>query len=854
VREGSILCVSMAMAGPWAMEYPRCPSAASIASRQVSQGVELVKVSRIIAALGTGLLAGFSGGAAQAAAAPASTDSAHAGAGAEWGLFKDYCNECHNTEDWAGGIAFDVIGEDEIGDNTEVFEKVVRKLRSQQMPPGGHEMPDQGTRAKFISWMEGRLDSAASEHPDPGYVGLQRLNRKEYANAVRDLLGIEINAAELLPRDEPREGFDNVAAALTITPSFLDQYIAAARTVVVQAMGNKDALPAATTYRATDPSTQIFHQDGLPLGTRGGIAVDHNFPADGEYVLTIANMATALWVYNMEFKNQLVVTMDGKLIYETSIGGEEDMKAIDQKQDPAVEAINARLKNIRFNAKAGVHRFVVAFRHRSFAESEDRLQMYTPGGGQDRVLRVSSFEIRGPFNSTGVSETPARRHIFAACYPKAEAEETPCARQVISSFAARAFRRPVTDRDVDALMNFYKEGRAASDFDAGVRRALTAVLAHPDFLFRTDQSPEDLPPGTIYRITDQALASRLSFFLWNSLPDDTLLKLASSGELGKPEVLRAQVKRMLADDRAASLARNFGSQWLNLTKLPEITPDPAIFPYASGAGDLRGDFVEEVALFMDDVIRNGGNVLDLLSSPYTYVNERLALHYDINSVRGDQFRKIKLADSSRFGLLGKGGVLMASAYPNRTSPVLRGAYVLERVLGSPPPVPPPAVEALPAKNAENKPATVRELLETHRQKPQCFSCHAAIDPIGFVLEGFDATGKARRIDRFARTEIDTLGKLPDGTIVRTPEELRAALLAEPRPFVQNVTERLMIYALGRLVEAHDMPMVRDIVRRSADDNYKFDTLITNIVLSDAFLKAKVPEVKETPSTLAAVAN
>jgi hypothetical protein len=800
--------------------------------------------------LGTALLSGLVAPVTLAAAASASS---HAGAGVGWNLFATYCTECHNTEDWAGGVAFDAMSEAEIGANAAVLEKAVRKLRSQQMPPGGENMPDPATRDAFIGWMETRLDQAGAEHPDPGYVGLQRLNRKEYANAVRDLLGIEVDAAELLPRDEPREGFDNVAAALSVTPSFLDQYISAARTAVVAAMGNKDALPAATTYRATEPSTQIFHQDGLPLGTRGGIAVNHNFPADGEYVLTIANMATALWVYNMEFQNHLVVTLDGKLIYQTTIGGEDDMKAIDQLQDPAVEAINARLKNIRFTTTAGIHRFVVAFRHRSFAESEDRLQMYTPGGGQDRVLRVSSFEIRGPFNATGVSQTAARKHIFAACYPRSAAEEANCARQVIATFAGRAYRRPVTERDLFALMDFYEVGRKASDFDAGVRRALTAVLAHPDFLFRTDQSPQQLPPGTIYRLDDLQLASRLSFFLWNSLPDDTLLQLAQQRKLGEPAVLRAQVKRMLADPRAISLARNFGSQWLNLTKLPEITPDAAIFPYASGAADLRGDFVQEVTLYMDDIIRNNGSVPELLSSPYTFVNERLALHYDINSVRGDQFRKLKLEDSSRFGLLGKGGVLMASAYPNRTSPVLRGAYVLERIMGAPIPIPPPAVEALPATTADNKPATVRELLETHRQKPQCFSCHAAIDPIGFVLEGFDATGKSRRIDRFARAEIDMLGKLPDGTIVRNPDELRTALLADPVPFVQNVTERLMIYALGRLVEAHDMPLVRSIVRNSASDGYRFETLITNIVQSDAFLKARVPAVKDAPDTLQAAA-
>jgi mono/diheme cytochrome c family protein len=814
-------------------------------------GLVLVKDFRITEALGAALLAVALGLPATAAEKTAP----RAGNAEGWNLFSTYCTECHNTEDWAGGVAFDALTEQDIPDNIGVMEKVVRKLRSQQMPPGGHKVPDKATRGNFIAWLEGRLDQVGANHVNPGSVGLHRLNRKEYANAVRDLLGIEIDPADLLPRDEPVDGLDNIAAALQVTPSFLDQYIAAARTVVVQAMGNKDAQPAGTTYRATRPSTQIFHEDGLPLGTRGGIAVNHNFPADGEYVLNIANMAQALWVYNMEFENPLVVTLDGKLIYQTSIGGEEDMKAIDQKQDPAVEAINKRLKNIRFTAKAGVHRFVVAFKHRSFAESEDRLQMYTPGGGQDRILRVTSFDIRGPFNATGVSQTAARQHIFAACYPKSAAEELPCARQVVGDIARRAFRRPVTAEDMQGLMHFYELGRAQADFDAGVRRALTAVLANPNFLFRSDApAGRQLAPGTVYTVDDLTLASRLSFFLWSSLPDDTLLQLAAGGKLHDPAVLKGQVTRMLADPRAVSLSKNFGAQWLGLSKLPEIIPDAGIFPYASGAADLRGDFVEEITLFMDDIVRNNGSVLDLLSSPYTFVNERVALHYDINTVRGDQFRKIRLTDSKRWGLLGKGGVLMASAYPNRTSPVLRGAYVLERLMGSPPPTPPPAVPTLPENQAGKKATTVRERLEEHRKKPQCFSCHSAIDPIGFTLEGFDATGKARRIDRFARTEIDSLGKLPDGTIVKNPDQLRAALLADPVPFVQNLTERLIAYSLGRVIEAHDMPQVRRIVRNSAADGYRFTTLITNIVLSDEFLKGKVAEApQETPSMKTAAA-
>ena len=775
--------------------------------------------------------------------APAAKSDAH---GADkWAFFSEYCQKCHNAEDWAGGVAFDILSEDDIPKQADVMEKVVRKLQGQMMPLGGNKMPDKQASREFVAWMENNLDEAAKAHPDPGRVGLHRLNRKEYANAVRDLLNIEVDPTSLLPRDEPREGFDNVAQALQVTPSFLDQYISAARSVAVLAMGNKDAQPGGTTYRAKNPSTQAFHEEGLPLGTRGGIAVEHNFPADGEYVITIANMAQALWVYNMEFENTLVVTLDGEQIYETTIGGEEDMKAIDQKQDPAVDAINKRLKNIRFKATAGVHKLAVAFRHRTFAESEDRLQMYVPGGGQDRILRVTSFEVRGPYNATGVGHTASRDFIFT-CYPKSAAEEEPCARQIISGIAHRAFRRPVTDEDMKPLMGFYANGRKASDFDGGVRRAITAVLAHPDFLFRNDDTTDPLPPGSTYQLSNLQLASRLSFFLWSSLPDAELLGIAEKGELTSPAVLAQQVKRMLADPKAKTLATNFGDQWLNLSKLAEITPEPTLFPYGSGAGDMREDFKTELALFMDDIFRGDKSALDLVGSHYTFLNERLALHYDINTVRGDQFRKVELKDSTRWGLLGKGGVLMVSSYPNRTSPVLRGNYVLERILGSPPPLPPPGVQPLENSASTKKILTVREMLEQHRQKPACFSCHVALDPLGFVLGGFDAVGKKRPLDRYARTEIDTLGTLPDGTIVRGPDDLRQALLKDPTQFLQNLTERLLIYGLGRVLDAHDMPMVRDIVRRSAADNYRFSTLIMNVVSSDAFQKARLPEGNAAP--------
>ena len=785
--------------------------------------------------------------AADAVAGPTSAAPAggHAAATEHWAFLGEYCAKCHNAEDWAGGVAFDTMSEGEIPQNAEVMEKAVRKLRGHLMPPAGNKIPDSSSLYSFISWMEGTLDEAGKANQDPGRVGLHRLNRTEYANAVKDLLNIDVDAATLLPRDDTRDGFDNVAQALQVTPSFIDQYVSAARVVAVQALGNKDALPAGTTYRARNPSTQFFHEEGLPLGTRGGIAVDHNFPADGEYVINIANMAVALWVYNMEFENTLVVTLDGEQVYETTIGGETDMKAIDQKQDPAVDAINQRLKNIRFKAKAGVHRLAVAFRHRTFAESEDRLQMHVPGGGQDRVLRVASFEVRGPFNATGVSRTASRDHVFT-CYPKSAAEEQPCAAQIISGMARRAFRRPVTDQDMQGLMKFYAAGRSSSDFDAGIRRAITAILAHPDFLYRAEQPTEPLQAGSVFQISDLDLASRLSFFLWSSLPDDELLEIASRNQLHDPTVLAQQVKRMLASPRSESLATNFGFQWLNLAKLSEINPDGAIFPDASGAGDLREDFRTEIRLFIDNIFRGDRSVMELLTSPDTYVNERLALHYGISDVRGDQFRKVKLQDSRRWGLLGKGGVLMVSSYPNRTAPVLRGSFILERITGTPPAAPPANVGNLQENEVGKKALTVRERMEMHRSKPQCNSCHAILDPLGFSLETFDATGKLREIDRYAHTPIDNLGQLPDGTELKGPDGLRKALTARPDQFVQTLTEKLMTYGLGRVIEYRDMPTVRDIVRRSAKDNYRFSTLIMNIVTSDAFQKASLPPESEAP--------
>jgi mono/diheme cytochrome c family protein len=781
------------------------------------------------------------------------TSPAAGGQDGRWAFFGQYCEKCHNTDDWAGGLAFDTLSPTDIGQSPEVFEKVVRKLRGHLMPPAGKPQPDGKSAQELVSWLEGSLDRNTAEHPNPGRVALHRLNRREYANAIRDLLDLTVDPATLLPKDDIQHGFDNVADALQVSPSFLDQYLSAARTAAVQAVGNRAARPAGATYLARDAGTQEVYREGLPLGTRGGMVVDHYFPADGDYVMNIGNMAQALWVYNMEFENTLIVTLDGTQIYETKIGGEEDMKAIDQKQDPAVDAINKRLKDIHFKAKAGHHQVAVAFVQRTLAESEDRLQANVPGGVQDRILRVSTFEIRGPFSPTGVSETPSRKKIFT-CYPLRIAEEAACANQILTRLAHLAYRRPVDEADMKDIRAFYEHGRKDGDFDAGIRMALTAILASPDFLYRAEIPSQGLTPvASTFRISDLELASRLSFFLWSSIPDEELLSVATQGRLHEPAELNREVQRMLADPKSDSLVTAFAFQWLNVAKLAEIEPDGRIFPYAAGTGDLREDFRTELRMFIQSVFREDRSVMDLLTGRYTFVNERLALHYGIRDVKGDRFRRVDLEQSARWGLLGKGAILMLTSYPTRTAPVLRGEWILDNITGTPPAAPPPAVPALKDNQAGQTFHSIRERMEAHRQKASCFACHGVLDPLGFALENFDATGKYRTLDRDTRSLIDASGVLPDGTPVRGPDDLRNALTAHPDQFVQTLTEKLMTYALGRGIEYYDMPMIRAVVRdagKAADprDRYRFSTLVARIVMSDAFQESRMQGNATKPLT------
>src|SRR5687768_6104536 len=786
-------------------------------------------------------------------------------------LIEQYCLGCHSDRVRAGGLALSELNLDAVDQHAEIAEKVIRKLRGGLMPPAGARRPDRQSAAEFVSWLENKIDTKAV-NPHPGRVALRRLNRREYANAIRDLLGFNIDAAALLPDDNVKGNFDNDAAALQVSPSFVDQYIYAARAVALEAIGNPKAPPVMTTYgdvanmvislppdAAPGTGRQQHRLEGMPFGTRGGFIVEHNFPADGEYELTIGDMALAREVPRMEFENTVIALLDGKEFYRTTIGGEADHKAIDQRLDPAVAEINGRLRKIRFAATAGQHKLAITFVHRSFAESDERVRTSALEGGQERIQAVHALQIKGPLAVSGMSLAGSRAKIFID-RKSAATEESPCAQKIVENLARRAFRRPVTAEDITPLMAFYKSGHARGGFDGGVRDALSAVLASPHFLYRAELGAGT---GATRTLTDLELASRLSFFLWGSLPDDELLTLATASptsakasagkRLSNPDVLTAQVSRMLADPRAKSLSDDFAFQWLHVKKLDEITPDRGQFPHASGLLDVRGPLKQELRLFLDSVLRSDRSVYELLTADYTFLNERLAMLYGIETVKGAHFRRVTLPDKSRSGLLGKGAILMLTAYPNRTSPVLRGAWILDRLLGTPPSDPPLDVPSLP-ENRRGQPAkTLRARLEQHREKPTCFSCHGIMDPLGLALENFNAVGQYRGHDPDTLGFIDTAGQLPDGTKITGPDDLRRQLVDRPdHQFVQALTENLMTYALGRSLDYRDMPTVRRIVRQAAADNYRFKTIVLGVVSSDAFRKREADYADRAVTKTAAV--
>jgi mono/diheme cytochrome c family protein len=786
----------------------------------------------VVAALALVLAVSTSGSGNGGTASAAQAPSGAAVLASHRALLDTYCVTCHNQRVKTAGLAFDTLDLGEVATHAEVWEHTVRKLRGGMMPPPGMRRPDQASLDTFVLALERSLDEVAAAQPNPGRVALHRLNRAEYASAIEELLALRIDAAALLPRDDEADGFDNVASVLTVSPSFLDQYITAARVVSARAVGHPAARPASATYRPARGTDQSERVEGQPLGTRGGLIVEHLFPADGDYRLTINGLAGAGYVRGMEYRHTLVVTVDGAKVFEGDIGGEEDMRAIDQQQAAAVAAINGRFENLPVRLTAGPHTVGVAFRARTYAESDEVLHAFAPGVGEERIPRVASLEIVGPFAPTGIGDTPSRERIFV-CRPGTSDEELPCATEILGTIARKAYRRPVTQEDLDAPLAFFGAARALADFDTGIRDALPTILASPKFLFRAERSPEGLVAGGVHPVSDVELASRLSFFLTGQLPDEGLLVAAEQGVLRRPDVLESQVRRLLADPRSRTLVTRFAFQWLRLRGVDDIDPDPILFP---GFDDgLRTAFSREMELFVEAVLlEEDRNVLDLLGADFTFVNERLALHYGIANVRGDRFRRVTLADPSRWGLLGKGAVLLTTSYANRTAPVLRGAWILENLLGTPPAAPPPDVEAF-AENKEGEQAlSVREIMEQHRANPACASCHRVMDPLGFALENFDAVGEWRDVDRYAGTPIDASGQLVDGTPVNGPADLRRALVADPGQFVQTLTEKLMTYALGRTMEYYDMPTVRQIVRDAAEDDYRFSSIVMGIVRSPAF--------------------
>ena len=637
------------------------------------------------------------------------------------------------------------------------------------------------------------------------------------------------------------DGFDNIAAVLRTSPTFLDEFITTARNVSRQAIGRVTAKPSSRAYRA-GAGLQLEHQDGLPLGTRGGMLVTHYFPADGEYDFNIRDFyfGGAGYVTRVDAPHTVILTIDDVRVFQGTVGGPVDLQAVDQRQAEAADELQARFNHIRVRIKAGPHQVGVAFVQRSFAESDSPLQPIAELPEMERYPTIPGFDVSGPFNVTGVGDTESRRRIFI-CRPASPAEEEPCARRILANLATQAFRRPVTAADLEPPMRFYAMGREAGDFEAGIESGLTSILSSTKFLFRAEAAPAGSHPGSVYRLNDLQLASRLSFFLWSEGPDQQLLDVAAAGSLHDPKVLDAQIQRLLKDPRSRSLIDNFAFQWLNIPKIDTIEPDPVLYP--DFTPDLRAAFREEMRRFLDSVLRSDRSVLELLSSDRTFLNETLARNYGVPDIRGDQFREVRLTDPSRWGLLGKGAVLMATSYGNRTAPVLRGAWILENITGTPPSAPPPGVGALKETEPGKEAQTVRVRLERHRQNPSCNACHGVMDPLGFALENFDVVGAWRNTDRDAGSPIDSSGQLADGTHVSGPAQLRAALLARPDQFVQTLTEKLMTFALGRAVTYQDMPTVRATVRRAAADHFRFADIVAGIVESDAFEMREVPPVR-----------
>jgi mono/diheme cytochrome c family protein len=764
------------------------------------------------------------------------------------------CSKCHNSSDWTGGLAFDTMDLSHAGQDPEVWEKAITKLTGRLMPPSGEKQPSQADVDALLAYLETSLDNSAKDR-GVGHVSLERLTRAEFAASVNGLLGVDVDAKQILPTEIEVDGFSNVAGALTVSPTFMEQYLSAARHVAQIAVGQPVPKMESVFHggggggggqAGPGSPTQYTHRDGFPLGTRGGVSFTHVFPADGEYHFNFLDgdsIDAGLYPRGMETVATVVYLVDDKEVARRELGGPDDMSLAERDGPKGRTSLIARLSNIPVQVTAGAHTVTVTFIDRSWAESND-----PTGAGKVSGMPIirDGIQVVGPYQPHGLSLSASRAKIFI-CEPNQPAEERPCAEKIARHLATEAFRRPATDDDVRWLMKFYETGRAdAGGFDSGVTELITAVLSSPDFLYRAITGPSG--PADSRPLDDLELASRLSFFIWNEGPDDQLLALANKKQLSDPAVMDAQVARMLKDPRAQSLVSDFAFSWLNFGTLAQIEPLDREFN-----ASMRQNFETEARLFLSSVLLENRNVTELLTANYTFVNDALARQYGIPGVLGPQFRQVTLQDENRWGLLGKGAFQLRTSYSDRTSPVLRGEYVLDRLMGTPPHPPPPNAVTDISFHEGQPPTTVRQRLEAHRANPTCRSCHGLIDPLGLALENFDLTGRWRTLDPVTKVAIDPTAELSSGTVLRNPTDLRHYLTRQPDLFPTTVTKRLMMYALNRELEYYDMPQVRKIVHDAAASNYTAAALITGIVNSDAF-RRQGPDLKPQQAAPARATN
>jgi len=776
-------------------------------------------------------------------------------------LVKQYCSGCHNDKVKSGGMTLTELDLAHAEKTPELVEKIIHKLRVGVMPPAGNRRPTAEQAKLLVRTLESEIDQSASLHRTPGRRPFQRLTRTEYARSVHDLLGIDEDVTALLPADTLSDGFDNIADSQAFSPTLMEGYMRAAAKISRDALGDPKATATSAVFKLPRTASQLRHVEGAPMGTRGGISVVYNFPADGEYNFrSLMHGTTEGALFGWISGEQFEVSIDGERIW---------IQELDPKMSES-QPTGLNLNTGHLFVKAGAHRVSAAFiqKHSGVVDDNIATQEHTLADvdiGDYRELTIfphlREFEISGPFNTTGVSDSESRRRVFI-CRPAVAGEEQTCATKIITELAGKAYRKPVTPEDMEGLMTFYERGRRSGDFENGIRTALQAILASPKFVFRFEQQPASVRPGQTYRVGDLELASRLSYFLWNTMPDAELIAAARKGTLHDPAVLEKQIRRMLADPRSESLATKFAAEWLHLPDLETIHPDAFYYPQFDHT--LSDAMRRETELFVDSIVREDRSVIDLLTANYTFVNERLAKHYDIPNVLGDKFRRVELADDYRRGLLGKGAILTLTSVAERTSPVQRGKWVMVVLFGTPPPPPPPVVPKLEETAAAvgGKSLTIRERIEMHRANPSCNSCHRMIDPIGLALENFDVTGAWRTLDRTASISdagvrirsvgvpIDTKTTLYDGTQIDGPASLMQAIVNHSDAFISNLTEKLAEYALGRRVEYYDMPAIRAITKEAAKNNNRFSSFVLGIVKSAAFQMSTA----EAPTTEASKAD